>query len=126
MDADPLLAAAGPKAKKKLSKATGSTAKYTFKTGETDPESVVALMTQGAGALVSVHVTEQWTVKPTKRGVKVKPTGQTRDLSDVDETSKGIASAYGYQLLFSVPAAGEEKPITLLGYSQGLISAKEL
>jgi hypothetical protein len=35
-------------------------------------------------------------------------------------------SVYGYQLLFAVPSAGSNEPTVLLGYAQGLVSAKEL
>jgi hypothetical protein len=73
-----------------------------------------------------VPLQETWTVKPTKSGVKVKPSGATAILAKTSSTTKGIASTYGYQLLFSVPPAGSKEPVRLLGYAQGLISAKEL
>ena len=38
----------------------------------------------------------------------------------------GIASTYGYQLAFYVPPAGSDQKITLLGFAQGLVSAKEV
>ena len=52
-------------------------------------------------------------------------TGGTKILSKTSSTSKGIVSVYGYQLLFAVPSAGSNEPIVLLGYDQGLVSAKE-
>jgi hypothetical protein len=86
---------------------------------------VIALSTADSGALVAVRLDEQWTVKPKRSGVTVKPSGGTKILSKTSSTSKGIVSVYGYQLLFSVPSAGSNKPIVLLGYDQGLVSAKE-
>jgi hypothetical protein len=123
---DELLAAVGPAAKKKAAKILGSTAKISFSDGQTDPASIVALATANSGALVSVDLAETQTVKPGKSGVKVKPSGATRILSKTSSTGKGIASTYGYQLLFSVPSAGSSDRVVLLGYAQGLISAKEL
>ena len=125
---DPLVEAVGEAAKKKIAKKLGGTAGITFKdlASGTDAESVLALSTADSGALVAVRLDEQWTVKPKRSGVTVKPSGGTRILSKTDSTAKGIASVYGYQLLFAVPSAGSGKPVVLLGYDQGLVSAKEL
>jgi hypothetical protein len=123
---DPLLGAVGEKAKKAIAKKLGSTAGIKFADLPSDPQSVVALTTAGAGALVAVQLDEQWTVKPKRSGVTVRPSGGTKILSKTDSTGKGIRSVYGYQLLFSVPSAGSKEPVTLLGYDQGLVSAKEL
>ena len=123
---DPLLKRVGESAKRQIAKKLGSTASISFKDLGTDPSAVVAMSTANAGALVAVQLSEQWTVKPTKGGVTVKPSGGTRILSKQSSTSKGIVSVYGYQLLFAVPSAGSKDPIVLLGYDQGLVSAKEL
>ncbi|GAA2754218.1 hypothetical protein [Amnibacterium kyonggiense] len=123
---DPLLQEVGESAKKKIAKKLGSTAGITFKDLPVDPNSVIAMSTADPGALVAVQLDEQWTVKPKRSGVTVKPSGGTKILSKTSSTSKGIVSVYGYQLLFSVPSAGSEEPIVLLGYDQGLVSAKEL
>jgi hypothetical protein len=125
---DPLVEAVGEAAKKKIAKKLGGTAGITFKdlTSDGDSESVLALSTAASGALVAVQLDEQWTVKPKRGGVTVKPSGGTRILSKTDSTAKGISSVYGYQLLFAVPSAGSGKPVVLLGYDQGLVSAKEL
>jgi hypothetical protein len=123
---DPLLKAVGEAAKKRIAKKLGSTAGITFKDLKADPSAVIAMSTANAGALVAVQLDEQWTVKPKKSGVTVKPSGGTKILSKRSSTSKGIVSVYGYQLLFAVPSAGSKEPIVLLGYDQGLVSAKEL
>lgn len=123
---DPLLKKVGEPAKAAVVKSLGSTARITFEDGLPDPSAVVAMATADSGALVAVPLTETWTVKPTKSGVKVKPSGATEILAKTKSSTKGIASTYGYQLLFSVPPAGSKDPVRLLGYAQGLISAKEL
>jgi hypothetical protein len=123
---DALLQAVGTAAKKKAVDALGGTAGITFGDTTPDPADVVALATADSGAIVAVDLAETWTVKPKKDGVKVTPSGATKILSKVDSTTKGIASTYGYQLLFSVPSAASSGRVVLLGYAQGLISAKEL
>lgn len=122
---DPLLKAVGEPAKKAIAKKLGGTAGITFKDLQVDPGAVIALSTANSGALVAVQLDEQWTVKPKKSGVTIKPSGGTKILSKTSSTSKGIVSVYGYQLLFAVPSAGSDQPVVLLGYDQGLVSAKE-
>jgi hypothetical protein len=122
---DPLLKAVGQSAKRTIARKLGSTAGITFKDLPVDPGAVIAMSTADAGALVAVRLDEQWTVKPKRSGVTVKPSGGTKVLSKTSATSKGIVSVFGYQLLFSVPSAGSKEPIVLLGYDQGLVSAKE-
>jgi hypothetical protein len=123
---DALLKAVGEAAKKRIAKDLGATAGITFSDLKADPSAVVALSTADAGALVAVQLEEQWTVKPKRSGVTVRPSGGTRILSKTESTAKGIRSVYGYQLLFAVPSAGSTQPVVLLGYDQGLVSAKEL
>lgn len=123
---DRLMKEAGAGAKKRISKQLGATARIRFTNALPDPTKIVALATADAGAIVSVHLVERWTVKPLKKGVTVKPSGATKALSRVTSTAKGIVSTYGYQLLFSVPPAGSDRRVQLLGYAQGLTSAKEL
>jgi hypothetical protein len=123
---DKLLAAVGEPAKKRIAKKLGTTAGITFTDLASDSSSVIAMSTAASGALVAVQLDEQWTVKPKRTGVTVKPSGGTKILSKTSSTTKGIDSIYGYQLLFAVPSAGSNEPVVLLGYDQGLVSAKEL
>ncbi len=123
---DALLQAVGVAAKKKASKALGSTAKLTFSEAGADPSTIVAVATADSGALVSVGLTETWTVKPVKSGVTIKPSGATKILAKSSSSSKGFASVYSYQLLFSVPSAASTDKAVLLGYSQGIVQAKHL
>lgn len=123
---DALLGTVGEAAKRKIAKKLGDTAAITFSDRDVDPGSVIALSTADPGALVAVELDERWTVKPKRGGVTVRPSGGTRILAKTSSTAKGIRSVYGYQLLFQVPSAGSDQPVTLLGYAQGLVSAKEL
>jgi hypothetical protein len=123
---DELMSAVGAAAKKQIRKHLGATARIAFADSTQNVGPVVAMATADGGALVSVNLKEIWTVKPVKSGVTVKPSGATKALAQVGSTGKGIVSTYGYQLLFSVPSAGSNRPVQLLGYAQGLTSAKEL
>jgi hypothetical protein len=123
---DSLMKTAGAAAKKRISKRLGSTARIRFSDTTKQLGPVIAMATADGGAIVAVNLKEAWTVKPVKDGVTVKPSGATKALAKVGSTAKGIVSTYGYQLLFAVPAAGSKSPVELLGYAQGLTSAKEL
>ena len=86
----------------------------------------IALSTNDSGALVSLTLSEAVTVKAIQAGATVKTEGAVQALSGVAETDKGMQSTYDYQLLFYIPSAGETGKPTLLGFSQGLVQAKEL
>lgn len=86
----------------------------------------VAMATNQSGALVATSVTETATVKPVEEGAKVGAGSVTAALTGVDESTTGLATTYGYQLLFYVPPADSTAKIRLLGFSQAPISAKEL
>jgi hypothetical protein len=122
---DQLLKQVGEGPKSKLAKKAAN-AKITYKDLPVDPSAVIAMSTADSGALVAVQVSEQQTTKPKKSGVTIYPSGGTKILSKTKSSTKGIQSVYGYQLLFSVPSAGSKEPVVLLGYDQGLVSAKEL
>ncbi len=87
---------------------------------------LVAMLSNESGALVTAGFTESETVKPVKTGDTVNPEGATKTLSGVSGTTKGVQSAYIVQVLFYIPPIGSDQKITLLGFSQGLTSAKEL
>jgi hypothetical protein len=86
----------------------------------------IALATNDSGALVSFNLRESETVKPTQTGATITPQGAIAALSGVAATGKGVESVYDYQLLFYIPSAGETGKPTLLGFTQGLVQAKEL
>ncbi|WP_440709712.1 hypothetical protein [Herbiconiux sp. YIM B11900] len=86
----------------------------------------IALATSGSGALVAVDLRESETVKPVESGATVSPEGAVKALSGVTETAKGAEAVYDYQLLFFIPPSGDTAKAQLLGFTQGLIQAKEL
>lgn len=102
-----------------------TTAKIAY-TSAVGDEPSIALATNDAGAIVSVSLDEIETVTPTKPGAEVNTEGEVKSLSGVAKSTKGITADYGVQLLFSVPPVGSSDKIVLLGFSQALVSAKEV
>jgi len=90
----------------------------------TDSETY-AFATNDAGALVTAAVTERETSRP-KEGFEAVPSATDAALSGVAKTAKGIETTYGDQMLFYIPPIGSTEKTVLLGYSQGVITAKEL
>ncbi|TFD55215.1 hypothetical protein E3T55_02025 [Cryobacterium frigoriphilum] len=89
----------------------------------------LALATNDSGSVVAVSLNEVETVRPVADQAVVGPkegSVSSRALSGIDESTKGLQSTYADQLLFYVPAAGSDAKISLLGFSQGLISSAEL
>jgi hypothetical protein len=101
------------------------TASLEYTQGEADADPI-ALATNDSGAVVATSVTETATVKPVEEGAKVGAGSVTAALTGVDESTKGLATTYGYQLLFYVPPADSSDKIRLLGFTQAPLSAKEL
>lgn len=116
----------GMAAKQSQAKTLPATAKLTYTNANGDGQ-VVALQTIDSGALVVVDLNEIETVKPVEAGAAVSVTGATEAYLNKGTSTAGITATYGDQLLFYVPSSGPaSKKIVLLGYSQGLINAKEL
>jgi hypothetical protein len=113
---------ASKKAAQALLPATASLS-YTNSNGDGQ---VIVLATNNSGAIVAVDLNETETVKPVQAGAAVSASGQIQALSGTATSTTGIVATYGDQLLFYVPSASNKSKIALLGYSQGLISAKEL
>lgn len=86
----------------------------------------IALASNESGALVSVSLVETETAKPVAAGDTLNPSGDTKTLSGVAGTTKGVTSSYTHQLLFYIPPVGSSDKIVLLGFSQGLVSAQEI
>ncbi|MBC7519386.1 MAG: hypothetical protein H7248_11010 [Microbacteriaceae bacterium] len=89
-------------------------------------ESVIALGSNAAGALVAANIIQSETVTPTSPGDTANPTGAVKSLSGVAGTTKGTVAEYDYQLLFYIPPIGSTEKITLLGFSGGIVNAKEV
>jgi hypothetical protein len=101
------------------------TAKLTYTNSNGDAP-IVSLVTISSGALVAVDLNETETVKPDQAGAAVTAPGAIGAYLGTVTSTKGITATYGDQLLFYVPPTGSSGKIVLLGYSQGLINAKEL
>ncbi|CAN5157174.1 hypothetical protein BH09ACT6_BH09ACT6_10360 [soil metagenome] len=86
----------------------------------------IALATNQSGAIVALNIRESEVVKPVEAGATVSPEGAVKAASGVTETSKGTQAIYDYQLLFYIPPSGDTSKVRLLGFAQGLLSAKEL
>jgi hypothetical protein len=115
----------GLASKQEQRSALPATAKLTYTNINGDGE-VIALATISSGALVAVDLNEVEVVKPVQTGAAVTANGAIAAYLGTVTSTSGISATYGDQLLFYVPAAGSSGKIVLLGYSQGLINAKEL
>jgi len=124
-EGDTLREQVGPEAKKEKKDSLPATAAMTF-SNEAGSGASIALATIKSGALVAVSLNEVESVKPVEDGASVNPEGAVKTLSGVTSTTKGVSATYGDQLLFYVPPTASTQKIKLLGYSQGLIAAKEL
>ncbi|WP_213814949.1 hypothetical protein [Glaciihabitans sp. dw_435] len=121
---DELRTAVGLAAKQATKKALPKTAKITF-TNSPGTGDVIALATNNSGALVTVQLNETETVTPVSSGAAISSKGAVASLLGKAKSTKGIVTTYSDQLLFYVPSAEEPSKIVLLGFTQGLISAKE-
>ena len=124
-DGDGLRSTIGKAYKDKKSASLPDTAKIEY-SSEVPDDSVVAIATDGAGALVSADLDEIEKVTPTAAGAEVNTEGAVKALSGVDSSKKGISATYGVQLLFSVPPVGSDEKVVLLGFTQGLTAASEV
>lgn len=86
----------------------------------------IALATIDSGALVNFELRETVTGRPVTAGGKIETTGAIRSLSGIASSGTGVEATYSYQLLFYIPPAGSTALPTLLGFSQGLVQAKEI
>ena len=111
------------KAQKAASVAENASLEFSQNPGSGQP---LGLATMDSGAIVTVGLNEVETVRPTQTGASVSPEGLAKILSGVSTSTTGIESTYGLELAFYVPPLGSKDKIRLLGYTQGLISAKGL
>jgi hypothetical protein len=121
---DNLVKAVGLDDKNQRKKALQPGSSMTFSNAAGSGQTIV-FGTNDSGAIVAVDLDETETVVPTVAGASINPSGATKTLSAITATAKGIISVHGDQLLFYVPKLGSAQKIVLLGYADGLISAKE-
>ncbi|GAA1000001.1 hypothetical protein [Subtercola frigoramans] len=87
---------------------------------------IISLATNQSGAIVALNIRESETVKVVEAGATVSPEGGVKAASGVTSSTKGTEAIYDYQLLFYIPPSGDTSKVRLLGFAQGLLSAKEL
>lgn len=123
---DSLRAQIGVDYKAQRRSALPATAKIDFanRVGEEPP---IAFGTVDSGQLVAVSIVETETVTPVEAGAAINPRDSVLALLGVSQTTKGVVAEYGVQVLFYVPPVGEtDATVQLLGFSQGLIGAREV
>ncbi|WP_348787514.1 hypothetical protein [Leifsonia sp. NPDC080035] len=109
----------------RLQQQFGSTSSLTFSSRQgTGP--LLSMATNDSGAIVWVNPEEVQLHKVQEAGAQVIAGATTAALSGVAQSNTGIESVYGYQLAFYVPPAGSDEKVRLLGFAQGLVSAKEV
>ncbi|MBO1740552.1 hypothetical protein [Leifsonia sp. TF02-11] len=109
----------------RLAQQFGNTSSLTF-TSRQGPGPVISMATNDSGAIVWVNPEEVQLHKVQEAGAQVIAGATTAALSGVAQSNTGIESVYGYQLAFYVPPAGSAEKVRLLGFSQGLVSAREV
>jgi hypothetical protein len=123
-EGDTLRTAVGAEWKAQQKAAVPATASLTF-TSAVGPSPDIALATNDSGAIVWVDLQEAQQLKVVEAGAEVNA-GPTAAALGVASSKTGIETTYGYQLAFYVPPAGSDAKITLLGFAQGMIGAKEI
>lgn len=124
VESDALLPDVGAEAKAARAEALSTTTlEWASEAGVGEP---IAMATSNSGALVMVSTAEVESAKPKEAGAILSPEAGTKALSGVTKTTAGVSATYAYQLLFYVPPAASGEKIALLGFSEGLVAAKEL
>jgi hypothetical protein len=109
----------------RLTQQFGNTSSLTF-TSRLGTGPVISMATNDSGAIVWVNPEEVQLHKVQEAGAQVIAGATAAALSGVAQSNTGIESVYGYQLAFYVPPAGSTEKVRLLGFSQGLVSAREV
>ncbi|GAA1737765.1 hypothetical protein [Microcella frigidaquae] len=124
-EGDPLLAQIGAAAKAERQADLPDSARLSFSNAIGEAE-IFSFVTTDGGALVMAYLLESETVRPTEAGAAVNAPDSVAALAGRSQSTTGIRATYGIQVLFSVPAVGIEGPVVMLGYTQGLIAAREV
>ena len=112
------------KQKQKADLPTTATIAYSNAPGSGE---TIAFGTNDSGQIVAVNLDDTEAVTPTEAGAAINPTASVKALSGKSSSVKGITATYGLQLLFYVPPVSKaDAKIQLLGFAQGLVSAREV
>jgi hypothetical protein len=128
-DGDTLRVDIGFEAKEKRKSDFPTYGKIEF-TNAPNAEAPISFPTNDSGQIVAVALDDIETITPTEAGAAINSPPAVKALSGSARSTKGVRATYGVQLLFYVPrdgaGAGAGQKIQLLGFSQGLIAAKEV
>jgi hypothetical protein len=124
-EGDTLRSQVGAEWKAKQKAAVPATASLTF-TSQPGTSGDIAMATNDSGAIVWTDLQESQVLKVVEAGAEVSAGATAAALSGVASSKTGIQSDFGYQLAFYVPPAGSDGKITLLGFAQGMVSAKQI
>ncbi|MDX2026571.1 hypothetical protein [Microcella sp.] len=124
-EGDTLVEQIGAAAKAARRAALPTTAAIAFSNVVGDHE-IFSFVTNDGGALVMLTIAETERVTPTEAGAAVNAPAAVAALAGRAQSTTGIQATYGLQILFSVPPVGSDAQVVLLGYTQGLIAAKEI
>ncbi len=93
-----------------------------------DEQAPMLLVTNEGGALLATSFLETQRTTPTESGVEIEAQAGAGILAGVQQSDTGIETTYQIQVLFSVPPADapEGTQIQVVGYSQSLVSAREV
>ncbi len=127
VEGDTLRVDIGFDAKAARKAAIPASAKIEFTNGP-GAEAPISFPTNDSGQLVAVSLDDTETITPTEAGAAINTPPAVKALSGSALSTKGVTATYGVQLLFYVPGLGDGSgaKIQLLGFSQGLTSAKEV
>jgi hypothetical protein len=128
-DGDTLRVDIGFDAKQKRKSDFPTYGKIEFTNGP-NAEAPISFPTNDSGQIVAVALDDVETITPTEAGAAINSPPAVKALSGSARSTKGVTATYGVQLLFYVPrdgaGAGSGQKIQLLGFTQGLIAAKEV
>ncbi|MER3389086.1 MAG: hypothetical protein RJQ01_03550 [Microcella sp.] len=125
-EGDSLRAQIGVEAKRERRSALPDTASIEFTNRVVEDADILSFVTNDGGAIMAAYLTETETVTPTQSGAAVNSSGAVEALSGSAQSTRGIIATYGLQILFFVPPLDSTEPVRVLGYTQGLVSAKEV
>ena len=97
-------------------------------TAAEDEQAPLLLVSNEGGALLSTSFTETQRTTPKEPGVEIEAQAGAGILAGVQKSGAGIETTYQIQVLFAVPPADapDGTQIEVVGYSQSLVSAKEV
>ncbi len=125
VEGDTLIEQIGLEAKRDRRSDLPETAAIRF-SGEVGEADIVSFVTNDGGALVSAYLIESERVTPTQAGAAINAPAPVAALAGRTQSTRGISATYGIQVLFYVPPVGSDALIVQLGYTQGLIDAREV